>query len=525
MARVNHAPALASSTKPPPPASTKEIRRRVRRQEVDQRASLDVYFRTAEHIALQVRARKYAPRIGCCCAHASRVVVLGAGTFGLANLIILVDSPSLSRRASHTQAKVFRAEDNFPQLYRLLYAYVSLVLDTMTEHADWTSSKYETRARREEARTRDALGEMETLAPVIDEAAESWRRLYGDNEIAIGAPPVRPPPISATRGGTHVEASPSGRLDVASNAAPTPAVGVTAAMERTSLNVSRPTEASLSKHSMFGAKLPSASETASAARAAAAQSSGRGDIDGPPLRTGATNIDNATTVSSSSSSVIGPVSSHLDAQVPPPSRAVVGASGSVNRHAHSLLPPPPPPPPSMAEDSFAQGIMYSAASVDFQPKVIVQVPTTDEADTDHSRLDTRLKLYGLREKVVRGDGNCQFRAIADQLFQDQERHAECRTVVINQLRRAAEDYAPYVPEDYDQYVQTMSLDTTWGDHITLQAAADAYGIAMCVISSYKDNFVVEIQPKIKRSARVCWISFWAEVHYNSIYPLSNPAAG
>lgn len=31
-------------------------------------------------------------------------------------------------------------------------------------------------------------------------------------------------------------------------------------------------------------------------------------------------------------------------------------------------------------------------------------------------------MYGLKEKVVRGDGNCQFRALADQLFNDANRH-------------------------------------------------------------------------------------------------------
>jgi len=33
----------------------------------------------------------------------------------------------------------------------------------------------------------------------------------------------------------------------------------------------------------------------------------------------------------------------------------------------------------------------------------------------------------------------------------------------------------------------------------------------------QDNFVIEISPRVKRSERVLWISFWAEVHYNSIY--------
>ena len=43
----------------------------------------------------------------------------------------------------------------------------------------------------------------------------------------------------------------------------------------------------------------------------------------------------------------------------------------------------------------------------------------------------------------------------------------------------------FVPEDWGSYVSEMSKDAAWGDHITLQAASDAYGVGMCVISSYK----------------------------------------
>ena len=43
----------------------------------------------------------------------------------------------------------------------------------------------------------------------------------------------------------------------------------------------------------------------------------------------------------------------------------------------------------------------------------------------------------------------------------------------------------FVPEDWGSYVSEMSRDAAWGDHITLQAASDAYGVGMCVISSYK----------------------------------------
>ena len=63
-----------------------------------------------------------------------------------------------------------------PQLYRLLYAYASVVLDTMAEHGDWDDVKYAERVKREKTRTEEALAEMESLKPVIDAEAEAWRR-------------------------------------------------------------------------------------------------------------------------------------------------------------------------------------------------------------------------------------------------------------------------------------------------------------------------------------------------------------
>lgn len=377
-----------------------------------------------------------------------------------------------------SQVKVYRIEGNIPQLYRLLYAYVSVVLDTMAEHADWNDQRYAERVRREKKRVEEALLELEALQPVINAEAEAWRR---------STPAGRPPPVARA---DRAENGPDGGLGGVERGIERIALAERKAMSTTTSTVNGEV---VSKHSMFETKLPTVSQTSDGARDAAAHSTGRVTT---PL------VDRDK---SANRGIVPPVKS---------------SSGEA-RHAHSLLPPPPPAPPALGgyESNFSQSILYNAASVDFEPKVIVQVPTTDEAATDHTRLDTRLKLYNLQEKVVRGDGNCQFRAVADQLFRDQERHAECRNVVINQLRRSSEDYAPYVPEDFDDYVRAMREDAAWGDHVTLQAAADAYGVRMCVISSYKDNFLVEIQPKVQRSSRVCWISFWAEVHYNSVYPM------
>ncbi|KAJ1693660.1 hypothetical protein LUZ63_010358 [Rhynchospora breviuscula] len=129
-----------------------------------------------------------------------------------------------------------------------------------------------------------------------------------------------------------------------------------------------------------------------------------------------------------------------------------------------------------------------------------------------------LRLYDLVELKVGGDGNCQFRALSDQFYGSPEHHESVRQQVINQLESNRDLYEGYVPMEYDDYLKKLSKTGEWGDHVTLQAAADSYGVKIFVITSFKDTCYIEILPNVQKSKRVIFLSFWAEVHYNSIYP-------
>nr|XP_010918682.1 OTU domain-containing protein 5 isoform X1 [Elaeis guineensis]XP_010918684.1 OTU domain-containing protein 5 isoform X1 [Elaeis guineensis]XP_029119781.1 OTU domain-containing protein 5 isoform X1 [Elaeis guineensis]XP_029119782.1 OTU domain-containing protein 5 isoform X1 [Elaeis guineensis] len=152
------------------------------------------------------------------------------------------------------------------------------------------------------------------------------------------------------------------------------------------------------------------------------------------------------------------------------------------------------------------------------PRINGEIPSADEATTDHQRLLDRLKLYDLVELKVQGDGNCQFRALSDQFYRTTEHHKFVRQQVVNQLKSHPEIYDGYVPMAYDEYLKKMSKNGEWGDHVTLQAAADSYGIRIFILTSFKDTCYIEILPNVQKSKRVIFLSFWAEVHYNSIYP-------
>ncbi|CAI9272937.1 unnamed protein product [Lactuca saligna] len=161
------------------------------------------------------------------------------------------------------------------------------------------------------------------------------------------------------------------------------------------------------------------------------------------------------------------------------------------------------------------------ASVPHVPKVNGEIPSLDEATLDHQRLLDRLQLYQLVESKVQGDGNCQFRALSDQVYRTTEHHQFVRQQIVNQLKLHADIYEGYVPMMYDDYLKNMAKVGEWGDHVTLQAAADLYGIKVFVITSFKDTCYIEIVPSVQRSNRVIFLSFWAEVHYNSIYPVED----
>lgn len=91
--------------------------------------------------------------------------------------------------------------------------------------------------------------------------------------------------------------------------------------------------------------------------------------------------------------------------------------------------------------------------------------------TDRELLCHRLEMYGLCERRVKGDGNCQFRALSDQLYQTPHAHQAVRKLVVDRLQSHAQLYSAYVPGDYEEYCSSMELGGTWGDHITLQVGA------------------------------------------------------
>ncbi|KAL5122784.1 OTU domain-containing protein [Glycine soja] len=153
------------------------------------------------------------------------------------------------------------------------------------------------------------------------------------------------------------------------------------------------------------------------------------------------------------------------------------------------------------------------------PRINSFFPTVSDASMDHQRLLQRLNVYGLCEVKVSGDGNCQFRALSDQLYRSPEHHKHVRKEIVKQLKDHRSLYECYVPMKYKKYHKKMAKTGEWGDHVTLQAAADKFSAKICLLTSFRDTCFIEIMPLYQAPQRELWLSFWCEVHYNSLYEI------
>ena len=171
-----------------------------------------------------------------------------------------------------------------------------------------------------------------------------------------------------------------------------------------------------------------------------------------------------------------------------------------------------------------------------------EAPPPDDLSraAERARLERLLRDFGLAEREVAGDGNCLFRAVADQLFRDGgEAHAWVRALAADQLRLHRDAYEGFVAlppgEDafglvggggdaWDAYCARVARNGTWGDHVCIQALADALGAQFNILSSFAAGSYIEVPPGPASGNpravkdRHLFLSFHAEVHYGSVWP-------
>lgn len=85
-----------------------------------------------------------------------------------------------------------------------------------------------------------------------------------------------------------------------------------------------------------------------------------------------------------------------------------------------------------------------------------------------------LTNLGYEVKPMHEDGACLFRAIADQVYGDQEMHYVVRSHCMDYIVQNKDFFAPYVTEDFDKYVARKRQWHVHGNHLEIQAMSEMY---------------------------------------------------
>jgi len=101
---------------------------------------------------------------------------------------------------------------------------------------------------------------------------------------------------------------------------------------------------------------------------------------------------------------------------------------------------------------------------------------------DDKSFAAQLALLGLKVREVIGDGNCLFRALADQLDGDDHAHARHRQDVVRYITEHRADFEPFIEDDvpFTQHVQNLALDGTYGGNDSIVAFARLHKLTVVI---------------------------------------------
>jgi len=143
------------------------------------------------------------------------------------------------------------------------------------------------------------------------------------------------------------------------------------------------------------------------------------------------------------------------------------------------------------------------------------------------RFDRVIRRKGYTINSMGEDGACLFRAVADQLYGDQEMHRCVRSQCMDYVESNRDYFEQYVTEDFIEYVRRKRLISCHGNHLEIQALSELYNrpIHIYCYSAEPINIFQNISRSSSELQIPIRLSYHRGVHYNSVNDPNSPAIG
>lgn len=154
------------------------------------------------------------------------------------------------------------------------------------------------------------------------------------------------------------------------------------------------------------------------------------------------------------------------------------------------------------------------------------VQAAADARARFQKLQNELKAKkGFYVQPIDGDGNCMFRAVALQVWGDQDEHAQVRQSCMDHMEACRSYYQDFIDgEGFSEYIARKRQDRVHGNNPELQAISEIYNRPVEVYvdgaepSNTLDPGGADRNPPLR-------LSYHENCHYNAVMDPENPTVG
>ncbi|KAJ6796776.1 OTU domain-containing protein 5 isoform X2 [Iris pallida] len=209
-----------------------------------------------------------------------------------------------------------------------------------------------------------------------------------------------------------------------------------------------------------------------------------------------------------------PPASSLGARILVSGCSNAGRVGSPRRQSGwPVVPTRPSPSESRPSSprSYAEGEGYNSA--DEQSPCFVS--SYDDAEREHMfELEIR-RTKGLEVKRMMEDGNCLFRAVADQVYGDPDAYDMARQMCIDYMERERDHFSQFVTEGFTSYCKRKRRDKVYGNNVEIQAFCEMYNRPIHIYC-YSTEPINIFHGSYNTDTPPIRLSFHHGNHYNSL---------
>ncbi|GER36540.1 OTU-like cysteine protease family protein, partial [Striga asiatica] len=208
---------------------------------------------------------------------------------------------------------------------------------------------------------------------------------------------------------------------------------------------------------------------------------------------------------------------------------IVGPTSFFHTVTGSTYPPPPPiPPPKplstnsrryVPSESNAARIGSSRRTFGWPGVSSRSSPTGSRPSSPRSHCEgegyNSADEQGLEVRKMLEDGNCLFRAVADQVYGDSELYDLVRQMCIDYMERERDHFTQFITEGFTSYCKRKRRDKVYGNNIEIQALSEMYNRPIHIYS-YSTEPINIFHGSYNTDTPPIRLSYHHGNHYNSL---------